>query len=223
MAKSKAPKEEMPAPAEENLDAPVDVVVEVEPEVSAKPKRSLATSVGKGVTLANFVISLLFVAVAVFFHSQKLEIRERKSQLEQTTRELNQLKTDRQAIVDGLDQELKAEELQLKTVGEDGQKELGTIEASMAQARQLIEAARKDQGNLSDESDGLQKNQIALIQEIQELRETLETTLGEKEAFVDERTYLEDQLAKTTNDLQEATRRQKEIVSGVAKSTASAR
>jgi uncharacterized protein (DUF3084 family) len=215
MAKSKAPIEPTPAEPTTDEEIAVDVAVVVE-EPPAKPKRSMASSVGKSVTLANFIISLLFVAIAFFFHSQKLEVRQRKSQLEQITRELNQLKTDRQAIVDALKQEVETENQKLTTVSQDGQKELGTIEASIAQTRQQIESARQSQAGLSDESDNLQKDQASIIQEVQGLRETLETTLGEKEAQIAERTYLEDQLAKITNDLREALRRQQEIAASLA-------
>jgi uncharacterized DUF497 family protein len=224
MAKSKAPIPEDPTPSDPAINPAADsgevvdvaVIVE-EPAAPAKPKRSLATTIGKAVTLTNFVIALLFVATSFFYYSQKLQVNQRKSSLDQITRELNTLQTDRQAIIAALEQEKTAEEERLKAVGTDGEKELATIDASIAQTRTQIESARKVQRDLSDQSDSIQKDQAVLISEIQTLRETLEATLGEKEAEIAERIYLEDQLAKTLNDLREARRRQKEVASSLGR------
>jgi chromosome segregation ATPase len=195
----------------------VDVAVVVEePALPAKPKGSLATRIGKGITLANFIISLLFVATAFFFYSQKVQVRERKSQLDQTTRELTTLGQDRQAIVDGLKQEIETENQRLANVVQEGTKNLATLDASIVQIRQQIENSRRQQSALSDEADGLQKDQASLIAEIQNLRDQLETTLGQKEAEIAQRVVLEDLLAKTLNDLREASRRQKEVARRVA-------
>jgi hypothetical protein len=234
MAKSKGPAPKDPTPSDPDIDPMADsgpsinpaadsgevvdvaVVVE-EPAAPPKPKRSLATTIGKTVTLTNFVIALLFVATSFFYFSQKLQVNQRKSNLDQITRQLNTLQTDRQAIVAALEQEKTAEEDRLKTVSTDGEKELATIDASIAQTRTQIESARKEQSDLSDQSDALQKDQATLLAEIRTLRETLETTLGEKEAEIAERVYLEDQLAKTLNDLREARRRQKEVAQSLSR------
>lgn len=218
MAKSKQPPAQDSAPSQSPMDEEVvDVAVVVEePALPAKPKGSLATRIGKGITLANFIISLLFVATAFFFYSQKVQVRERKSQLDQTTRELTTLGQDRQAIVDGLKQEIETENQRLANVVQEGTKNLATLDASIVQIRQQIENSRRQQSALSDEADGLQKDQASLIAEIQNLRDQLETTLGQKEAEIAQRVVLEDLLAKTLNDLREASRRQKEVARRVA-------
>ncbi len=93
-----------------------------------------------------------------------------------------------------------------------------TIDASIAQARTQIESARKEQSDLSDQSDVLQKEQAALIAEIRTLSGKLsrDNPRGE-EAEIAERVYLEDQLAKTLNDLREARRRQKEVAQSLGR------
>lgn len=211
-----------PAPVEDAVvvedeivaDGEVSVLADVAAEDSTpaqKKRGEWVTNFGKGIILANCVIAILFISTAVFFHANKLDVNDKRAKLDQANRELTTLQGERQTIVDGLNQEIEAENARIAEAVQTHQKQLGDLETSIRETRQRVDQSRTEQVKLSDQTSKLHQEQEELLAEIVQLRDTLETTRGDEEALTADRDYVADQLAKVTNNLREAERRQKEL------------
>ena len=194
----------------EATPAPAAAPLPPEPKKKKKPQIT-SSSVGKGVTLANFIIAVLFLTVAVFFHANKIQVDAKKQELDKVARELTQLETQRKQVVDGLKQEIEAEKQKLAALQQQHQKELGDLEAAVKQTTDRIEAARKEQTTLNADAAKHHVEQEELIVEVQRLRGVHEDTRSAEEALAADKAILQDQLAKVQNNLQEATDRSKQI------------
>ncbi|MBX9654009.1 hypothetical protein K2Y11_10375 [bacterium] len=196
----------------EGISPPVEEPVAPPPPAAKKKRKPITSSaIGKGVTLANFVIAILFLTIAFFFHANKIQVDSKKQELDKITRELTQLEGQRKQVTDGLEQEIEAEKQRLAALGQQHQKELGDLEAAVKQTKDRIEAARKEQANLNAEAAKHHGEQQELITEIQRLRGVYEDTRSDEEALAADKSLLEDQLAKVQNNLEEAVERSKQI------------
>jgi DNA repair exonuclease SbcCD ATPase subunit len=202
-----------PISAEED-EVVTDVVVDVESESEpAKPRSHISTTVGKAVAFTNLIVAIVCLAVAIFYRANKVEVANKKSEINQKISQYRNLQNDRQTIATGLQGEIDADTLKLTEIQAANTKKLGDVESSIAQTRERIAEARKEQLALNKEAETIHVDQDKLIAEIQALRATLETQRGEEEGLATDREFLADQLAKTLNDLRQAEARLAQIES----------
>ena len=180
--------------------------------VDEKPERTSPVAViGKTITLANLILSLVFLSVALFYRANKIELVEKKRTLEATTRELTTLEEERQQVVAGLKQEIEAAQKKLDESSKNGEREIADLESRIAQVRQSIATARDEQALLVKDVDRLHDDQKTLITAIVELREKRENTRTDEEGLDTDRGFIEDQLAKTLGELSIARARRDEV------------
>lgn len=178
-------------------------------EKPAKPP--LAAVLGKIVTFTNFVLALIFLSIAFFFYSNRVQVSEKKSKLLQKTAELLRKEDERRKVVEDLTQQIELEKQRLVEVTRKGEKDVADLEKETNTIRERVDASRSEQIKLSEDASKLEQQQKALIAEIDTLRATREDTRSEEEALVADRQFILDQLAKTNNDLKQATARSQEI------------
>lgn len=191
--------------------APVEVAAPVD-EAPQKPTK--VAIVGKTITFVNFFLSLVFLATAFFFYSNRLNLQEKKNELLSVTKTLKDLEMERRKVVADYDLLIQNENTVLTKETNISDQQIKELEEQRTSIQNQIATYKEDQAKLTAAIQEIERQQEELITDIAGgekdgkpvvgLREQCEDESGEGDALSLDETLLLDRIAKVEIALRQA-------------------